>query len=426
MDGAAEAFPTVSLVVLSWNGRDDADKCMTSLMDLDYPEDRLELILCDNGSTDGTSELVRARYPRVRVLKLDRNYGFAEGNNRAAFQATGEWLGFLNNDLRVDSQWLLQMVAAARRHPKAASLASRMMNWDGTRLDFAGGSMNFHGFAFQPQKGARPESSSSLPKRLLFACGGAMLVRRDLFLEVGGFDPDYFIYFEDLDLGWRLNLLGHQVWYVPEAVVNHRHHGATKKFEAHGTHLLSERNALATIYKCFDDEHLAAILPAALLLLNERGLLFSLVEARDYAVGKEGAKTRPRRATYWPLLVQAALNDLKSRRFSALATKARGFVTAKMLQRAIPDTHVLVPKLAFSPLLAASQFGHRLDSLAAKRKWLQSRRRVPDEALFPLFLEPFRAGVADQGYSSFQAFLCEQLGIESMFTSEACPAAREA
>jgi GT2 family glycosyltransferase len=107
----------------------------------------------------------------------------------------------------------------------------------------------------------------------LFACGGAMLIRRDLFLEVGGFDPDYFAYFEDVDLGWRLWLLGHRVVYAPRAVVYHRHHGSWQTVNDAKKWLLAERNTLYTIVKNYEDDHLARILPAALLLILQRAFL---------------------------------------------------------------------------------------------------------------------------------------------------------
>src|SRR5439155_7651017 len=98
---------------------------------------------------------------------------------------------------------------------------------------------------------------------LLFACGGSMLVQRDVFLAVGGFDPDYFAFFEDVDLGWRLWLLGYRVTLTPSAITYHRHHGTTNVIPNHRVHVLYERNALYTIYKNYDEEHLDRILPAS-------------------------------------------------------------------------------------------------------------------------------------------------------------------
>src|SRR5207237_6141361 len=147
-------------------------------------------------------------------------------------------------------------------HPGAACLASRIKTWDGSALDFIGGGVNYQGHGFQVDYGER-SCERDVERKVLFACGGAMLIRRDVFREVGGFDADYFAYFEDVDLGWRLNLLGREVWYTPRATAFHRHHGTASQVVAHKLRVLYERNALFTIYKCFEDRDLDRVLTTA-------------------------------------------------------------------------------------------------------------------------------------------------------------------
>src|ERR1700674_3175100 len=108
-------LPSVSVVVLNWNGKGHLTACLDSLLALDYPASKLQILLCDNGSTDGSVKFVRKGFPKVTVVSLDRNYGFAEGNNRAAKEAMGEWVAFLNNDMWVEPQWLKNMVAPLDR-----------------------------------------------------------------------------------------------------------------------------------------------------------------------------------------------------------------------------------------------------------------------------------------------------------------------
>src|SRR5438552_9684187 len=237
--------PRVSLIVLNWNGRRHLEACLTSLEALDYPHDRLEIILCDNGSKDGSADYVRDRFPHIRLVALDQNYGFAEGNNRAVQQASGEWIGFLNNDMRVNPDWLTKMLAPLDEQPQIACLGSKIMNWDGSAIDFIGGGVNFEGHGFQVDHG-RKTSTHDQSRRVLFACGGAMLIRHNVYREVGGFDNDYFAFFEDVDLGWRMNLLGYDVWYNSAATVFHRHHGTARKIPYHKLRVLYERNALFT------------------------------------------------------------------------------------------------------------------------------------------------------------------------------------
>src|SRR5207237_8183469 len=117
----------------------------------------------------------------------------------------------------------------------------------------AAGGVSFYGHGCPVDHGEdKPVGDEG--RRLLFACGGAMLVRRDVFLPIGGFDPDFFAFFEDVDLGWRLNLLGHDVWYAPNAVVQHRHHSTANSIEPHQLGVLYERNAPSMIYTNYDDE----------------------------------------------------------------------------------------------------------------------------------------------------------------------------
>jgi GT2 family glycosyltransferase len=374
----AEA-PTVSLIVLNWNGRAHLTGCLDSLRDLDYPAGRLELIFCDNGSTDGSADFVRRRHPDVAVVALPRNHGFAAGNDIAAEAATGEWVGFLNNDMRVPPSWLRDLLGAHERHPEAACLGSRIKSWDGTRLDFIGGGVNFQGHAFQLDEGAA-ESNQDRERRVLFACGGAMLIRRSRFLELEGFDRDFFAFFEDVDLGWRLNLLGDDVWYTPEATAFHHHHATARRLEPHRLRVLYERNALLTIYKCLGEERLGPALLAAILLLNERALDLAGLLDRDFEL--EGAPPGPRRR------VRHAIGG------------------------GLP-----VRPLALSHWVGLRDFAHAVagGDLQRKRAWLQDHRVRSDEDILPLMVDPFRPNYLAPAYDAFYARLTGALGLDRRF-----------
>ena len=424
--------PSVSLVVLNWNGKHHLESCLGSLIALDYPESKLELILCDNGSSDGSVEFARARFPRVKVIALDRNYGFAEGNDRAADQAVGEWVGFLNNDMWVKPEWLRDMLDVLDERPDAACVASRIVNWDGSALDFVGGGVNFMGQAFQLDYGKK-ESPHDRFRRLLFACGGAMLIRRELFLEVGGFDPDFFAFFEDVDLGWRLNVLGHDVWYTPRATAYHRHHGTARRIRPQKLRALTERNALATIYKCFDDENLAAALPAALMLLNERALRMAKLDSARFGVPGAGEKkdvsppalgaTSPPGGEVKTTFLGKVNRVVREEGWGVAARKAVHLTVASIVDALIAvlnglgDHSYRMPGVTASHYVALSEFAHRLDSLNEKRAWIQSRRRRSDAEIVPLFQEPFYPGYNDERYIQFMAWLCRVQGLDRRFTS---------
>jgi GT2 family glycosyltransferase len=423
--------PTVSIVVLNWNGRKHLTACLQSLMELHYPPSHLQVILCDNGSTDGSADFVRGKFPRVDVVALDRNLGFAEGNNRAANEATGEWLGFLNNDMWVEPRWLEHMLAPIADGHRVACLASQIKNWNGTRFDFVGGGVNFQGHGFQIDHG-KAKSRHNYARRLLFACGGAMLIRRDIFLEAGSFDDDYFAFFEDIDLGWRLNLLGHDVWYVPDAVVHHRHHGTARKIPQHRLHVLYERNALSTIYKCFDDENLAAVLPAAMLLINERGLRLSAVDTAEFDVfrpgrdghpkGRAGVTTPPEPTEKRQPLLERGWRVLRHEGWRTAVRKGVGVLrhaTTQGLNSFVDHSrpqHFVVPGVAISQQVALSEFGHRLESLNRKREWIQQRRRRTDAEILPLFSDPFFTNYEEKRYVAFYRWLCRVQGLDRRFT----------
>jgi GT2 family glycosyltransferase len=423
----SDELPAVSIIVLNWNGKRHLAACLDSLLALDYPKSKLQIILCDNGSTDGSADFVKERFPGVTLVPLDHNYGFAEGNNRAAESAVGDWIGFLNNDMWVEPSWLENMLAPSLEQPELACVSSRIMNWDGSAVDFVGGGVNFQGHGFQVDHGM-PESTHDRPRRLLFACGGAMLVRREIFLEVGGFDPDFFAFFEDVDLGWRLNLLGHDVWYTPLATAYHRHHGTASRIEPHQLRVLYERNALFMIYKCFDDENLAAALPAALLLMNERALDLTGLHRGTFdfpgqvrpAAGQPSANVASAPAEV-PGLIARGRRVLREEGVASALGKALGVLGRwtvaglAALSGQIRPRHFVFLGVSASHYVAQSQFAHQLEALNKKRSWIQSRRKRSDAEILPLFVDPFFTSEPDTRYVEFYRWLCQVQGLDRRF-----------
>ena len=251
-----------------------------------------------------------------------------------------------------------------------------------------------------------------------------MLVRRDLFLEVGGFDPDFFAFFEDVDFGWRLNVLGHDVWYTPRATAYHRHHSTAKRIQPQKLRALYERNALATIYKCYDDQNLAVALPAALMLLNERALRMSKLDARRFELG--GAATSPPFSSVQPpasSLTLKARRVLREEGFLAACRRSVHVVLAIVVDGLIAVLNAFgapsyrVSGVAASHYVALSQFAHLLDSLNEKRVWIQSRRQRSDAEILPLFEEPFFVGHNDERYIQFFQWLCRVQGLDRRVSS---------
>ena len=264
--------PRVSIVILTALGATHLRECLDSLRQQDYPLDRIEIIVVDNASKDDPTTEVHARFPDARVIRNETNVGFAAGNNQGVAASTGDYVIFLNDDTRVGPEWLRELVETARRR-QAAAVASYILDWSGTKVDFVEGAVNFQGKGFQLEYGAEASRVTPEEKPLLFACGCAMLMDRGVLEDAGGWDEGMFAYYEDVELGWRLHVLGHEVWLAPRAIVYHKHHGTSGGWPEPPRIRLYERNSLRGLFCLLDAQSLGRALPAALLLSADRALL---------------------------------------------------------------------------------------------------------------------------------------------------------
>ena len=212
--------PVASVVVLNFNGRRWLSGCLGALAaQRDAPS--FETIVVDNGSTDDSVEQIRASWPDLRLVVLDTNVGFAAGNNAGARAARGEWIVFLNNDTRAEPDWLARLFAAAREHPAYDLVTSRLVFMDEPSvIDSAGDGYLRAGGAFKHGHGAPAEAFASA-REVFGACGGAFMIRRTAFEALGGFDPRFFMNYEDVDLSYRARLRGMRTWYAADAIVQH-------------------------------------------------------------------------------------------------------------------------------------------------------------------------------------------------------------
>lgn len=262
----------VSIVVPTVSAGEHIPPLLDSVAALNYPRELVETIVVDNRPTDASSRLLAERYPWAKELPQSENLGYAAAVNEGARAAGGELLALCNDDMRLDANWLRELVAA---HDPAAGYhcaAGVILDWKGERVDFAGGFVNLHGFAGQEAFG-EPIGSITIEedRELPFACGGSMLIGRELFLELGGFDPVFFALLEDVDLGWRLRLAGHGVRLAAHARSFHRHGATTQTLlDAHERDFLFERNALVMLLKNVASANLPSFLAYALFLLGAR------------------------------------------------------------------------------------------------------------------------------------------------------------
>lgn len=259
----------VSIIILNFNGREHLQTCLSSLENLDFPKRELEIIVVDNGSTDGSLGLVRAQFPHVVLVQNATNLGFSKAANIGAERARGKYLALLNNDMRVDSKWLSVLIDAVRQKGFAC-VGSKVMNWDGSADDFKGRTDDAFCLAYEPSDQSESLVATAPLSLSLFASGGAALFDKLAFQDVGGFDPDFFLYQEDVDLGWRLWLRGYECAISAESIVYHRGGASSNKLAAAYIQKLSQTHALSSIFKNLDAGNLREILPIVLHTLLER------------------------------------------------------------------------------------------------------------------------------------------------------------
>lgn len=222
----SDAIPFVSIIVLNYNGKNFLNACLLSLSKIDYPKSSYEVIMVDNGSVDGSVEYVRKNFPWVHVVTLNKNYGFGGGNNIGIRFARGEYLVFLNNDTRVTKDWLSKLVQALTEH-SATICASKTLFMDNSEMvEYGGGkfTINGRGYSVALRKKYQEENECVYTG---YPCAASMLIKKDVFHKLGGFDEDYFACLEDTDLGWRAWLYGYRVVYCPASIVYHVAGGTT-------------------------------------------------------------------------------------------------------------------------------------------------------------------------------------------------------
>jgi GT2 family glycosyltransferase len=212
--------PHISVIVLNYNGRKWIEPCLSALASQEGAPP-FEILFVDNGSTDGSMAFVADRFPSVRIVDNSRNLGFAAGNNAGARAALGETLAFLNNDTIPAPDWLARLHAARIETPGRALVTSRIVFLDRPDIiDSAGDGYLRAGGAFKHGYGAYTDGFMS-SREVFGACGAAFAIAREVFDELGGFDEDFFMVYEDVDLSYRARLAGHRCWYAADAVVRH-------------------------------------------------------------------------------------------------------------------------------------------------------------------------------------------------------------
>ncbi|HEX2817222.1 MAG TPA: glycosyltransferase family 2 protein [Phenylobacterium sp.] len=211
--------PEVSVVVVVYESGPTLGECLAAVRAQRFTD--YEVILIDNASSDRVAQAAHHADRKIRLIENGENLGFAAAVNQGARVAKGRWLALLNPDAYADPDWLARLLAATEANPTVHSFTSRqLMAEDPTKLDGLGDVMALAGYPFRGGY-THPNPGVLEPGWVFSACGGAMLIERELFLRLGGFDERLFCYCEDVDLGYRLRLIGEPTLLVPDAMVRH-------------------------------------------------------------------------------------------------------------------------------------------------------------------------------------------------------------
>lgn len=248
----------VSVIIVNWNGKDATLDCIESLLRQDYPE--LEIIVSDNGSTDGSLEIFRKDYPQVRLVENGENLGFGSAVNKGIEIAKGDYFLFLNNDLVLKEDAVATLAKALNEDRSVGAVIPKILYVERPdTLNSFGVLVHFTGMCYP--KLINCKDSSDL-KPLETACGGIFMFRKIVFECVGGFDSNLFLYHEDHDLSWRIRLGGWVLRVIPQAIIFHHYQFDKGIFKFYS----SEKNRLFLLLKNLEWKTLFLIFPALILV----------------------------------------------------------------------------------------------------------------------------------------------------------------
>ena len=237
----------VSVVIPNFNGIAFLDSVLASLEGQTL--NNFEVILVDNGSTDGSCSFVTANYPWVHLIELSENFGFCGAVNAGIRAAKAPYVLLLNNDTEVKEDFVEEMLAAIRRHKNAFSCGALMVQYhDRDKLDDVGNYYCALGWSFARGRG-KDIHAYETEDRIFSACAGAAIYRKKILEKIGYFDEEHFAYLEDTDIGYRARIYGYENWYAPKAIVYHVGSGTSGSRYNQFKTRYSSRNNVYLIYK---------------------------------------------------------------------------------------------------------------------------------------------------------------------------------
>jgi len=280
-----------SIIVLNYNGKEDTIECLNSLKKTRYPKKEYEIIIVDNKSDDGSIEEIKKRFvdSNIRIKVNKKNFGYAEGNNIGARMARGELLIFLNNDTIVDENWLNPLIEKMN-DGKIGVCMPKILYYYGKKKEIIntfGGGMTLLGVPYLIGEGEKSSKfNASFP--VFWASGCCLVIKKSLFLEIGGFDKSFFLYAEDLDLSWRVWNEGYKILTVPNSRIYHKGGKTLKRIEkgkfGPRYYYFQNRNVIKTIIKNSPTKYLIFFLLPSRFFLNIIQAIVLLFSKKDIKI----------------------------------------------------------------------------------------------------------------------------------------------
>jgi GT2 family glycosyltransferase len=265
MENGELRMDKVAIVILNWNGAKMLHQYLPTV--LNYSRDEATVYVADNASTDDSLALLRREFPECKTIVLDRNWGFAEGYNKALAQIEATYYLLLNSDIEVTHHWLTPLIEFMDTHAEVAACQPKLLSiYDRDSFEYAGASGGFldrYGYPFCRgrifETVERDNGQYDYRQEILWATGAALMIRSKDYWEVGGLDGRFFAHNEEIDLCWRLRIRGRKLYCLPESYVYHVGGGTLPKSNPMKT-FLNFRNNLTMLYKCLPDSELAHVM----------------------------------------------------------------------------------------------------------------------------------------------------------------------
>lgn len=282
---------TASVIIPSWNGKHLLKICLPSLKKQSFKD--FEVVVVDNGSTDGSLEYIKKYFPEVKLVELKSNSGFAHAVNLGIKICVGEYIVLINNDTKVDNCCLEYLIKTAKAHKDAGMVAAKMLNFYNPKLiDSAGDWIDIAGHAGNIGQNEKDDGKFNKEGYCFLVTGGGCLIKREVFEKVGFFDENYFAYMEDVDFCLRAQMQSFKAWFEPKAVIYHMHKATSNKIKPFAEYL-QFRNMTQTVIKNFPRQLIFRDLNWLIIILVnlntvlfffKQGLLKEALKAEGYII----------------------------------------------------------------------------------------------------------------------------------------------